>query len=304
MASSSSSNPAINLLECSSEELAKYLLEHRFENDGMATTAFLLEGTTALPNADAIADQIMGNGNENDNENRKKKDQQVNIVSSRSEEEPPSALLGESLHSKPFELSLTNPRGKFNVTFHHDGIQAVTVKNPQTLSIPAGAVRDMIVFPKPQDCQKVVKASNASATSPMVLICFQENDDNKEGEDAAEGVTFKGKPLSQICFSLPTTLEGLQDAISQLEECEDATNVESTWIQLLQHSLNIQDNKVYRIVNPAQKNVHTKNGQWSFQSHQEANTSTTSGGMPFVKCYYGVQDGALYPMQQGLLFFK
>ena len=43
---------------------------------------------------------------------------------------------------------------------------------------------------------------------------------------------------------------------------------------------------------------------FQFISDKEQSTSTTTSGMPFVKCHKGVQDGALYPMEEGLLFFK
>jgi hypothetical protein len=41
-----------------------------------------------------------------------------------------------------------------------------------------------------------------------------------------------------------------------------------------------------------------------FQSHETPDQSTTTGGMPFVNCYHGVQDGILYPLEEGLLFYK
>jgi len=42
----------------------------------------------------------------------------------------------------------------------------------------------------------------------------------------------------------------------------------------------------------------------NFKSYQAPNISTTTSGMPFVSCYLGVNDGVLYPLQEGLLFFK
>lgn len=42
----------------------------------------------------------------------------------------------------------------------------------------------------------------------------------------------------------------------------------------------------------------------TFRSHEERETSTTTGGLPFVQCHYGVHDGVLFPYPQGLLFYK
>ena len=320
-------NPTINVLACSAAELTSFLMEHRFDNDGVATTAFLLEGTSTLPNADEIAAQLMGgSGEDNDEEEEEtsspsKRKEVVALVSSHSEEmesKSPAAPvsqqnannnnnnnnLGAPLHTTPVELSLTNPRGKFHITFHQEGVHASTIKNPQTLVIPKGAIRNVIVFPKPTDCQFISSSSKKAAISPMVLLCFHDNDDDDNDEQPS--VTFEDKPLSQICFSLPATLdETLNTALEHASASSaNSSHVEDAWIQLLSHSLQIPTTQIFRIANPNTSSEPKLKGSWTFKSYQEANTSSTAGNLPFVKTYYGVQDGCLFPMEQGLLFFK
>jgi hypothetical protein len=308
----------------------------------MATTAFLLEGTTTLPNAEAIAAQLMGGGTggDDDNNNNKCNGKEVPLVSSTSEESPAKqqqqqqakAKLGSPMNTSPVEISVLNPRGKFQFTFHQHGLIATTIKNPQSIVIPAGVVAHVILFPKPQDCQKVKSSSSSSSaktndSSPMVLLCFYEkdddddddassatssngNDDNNKKRIADAAVTFKDKPLSQICFPLPASCEGLTAALEQIGLDHDNNNnqmekgMENAWVEMFCHSLDIPKTNVYRVPNPCHTSNSNTTQEWTFKSHQPANTSSTTGGMPFVKCYHGVQDGCLFPLVQGLLFFK
>ncbi|KAL3937673.1 MAG: hypothetical protein SGBAC_007274 [Bacillariaceae sp.] len=55
---------------------------------------------------------------------------------------------------------------------------------------------------------------------------------------------------------------------------------------------------------PQMKVTQVRVNSTVFTSHIEMGTSTTTSGMPFVSCNRGVQDGVLYPLKQGLLFFK
>ncbi len=83
-------------------------------------------------------------------------------------------------------------------------------------------------------------------------------------------VMFKNKELSQICFQLP------QDPL---------------FLDSFRAALDLTD--------------MAQVGQgWTFKSHIESSTSTTTGGLPCVRCYHGVNDGHLFPLEQGILFFK
>lgn len=262
----------------------------------MTTTAFLLEGTSTLPNADGIAAQLQ----EEAEASSPQKDSA--LVSSQSEESQSIITssnnnnfnLGKPLHSKPLEISFLNPRGKFHLTLHENGIAATTVTKPQPMIIAKGCVRNAVVFPKPQDCQSTTTKKGAAPPSPMMLLCFQEHgDDNKLP-------SFKQKPLSQVCFPVPASLG--EDQLEEVTADNTSDDAVDAWIQLVSRSLGIHPKtQVYRVQNP----VHPQKGTgWSFKSHQEAGVSTTQDAKPFVNCYRGVHDGSLYPMKEGLLFFK
>jgi hypothetical protein len=73
-----------------------------------------------------------------------------------------------------------------------------------------------------------------------------------------------------------------------------ASDPTDAWGQLLHKALG---GKLAQVLS-ANKNNH------AFKSYQQPNTSTTTAGMPFVSCYLGVNDGVLYPLEEGLLFYK
>ena len=65
---------------------------------------------------------------------------------------------------------------------------------------------------------------------------------------------------------------------------------------------------LYRAYNPKYHNFERTCGTGSvpyiFQSDDGGNNSIMQGKMPYVKCYSGINDGVLYPMEEGVLFFK
>jgi len=370
----------------------------------MATTSFLLEATTTLPDADNIAAHLIGKQQEEDDNcndedhavsvsvrpaattNVKAKRVNVDLVNSRHNGEETSSssaaaaaaavavvntkgevdtscnndnnnndndqhhfLLGQPLHSEPIELSLINPRGKFYLTIHPQGWMFRTVgvkKNNNSTTFSSSSfvipktggrkiVRNIVIFPKPTDCQFVSSETKKATMTPMVLICFQNNnnnnDDDDDDDDNAPRVTFKDKRLDQICFALPTippppaavlsdgslkqSIATTTAAAATAAEEESSNNKrsvsEASWIRLVSQSLDVPTTHIYRIQNP-NLTSHDDNFQqptkncrhWTFRSFQQANTSSTAGNLPFVKTYYGVQDGCLFPMEEGLLFFK
>lgn len=261
-----------DLSVCDSLDLASYLLKHRFENDAMATTLFLLKCAETLPGAEAMSAQLLGNTNENVEEEAKKEDQ-----------EPETQVLefdiGDAL-SEPLGASFTNPRGKLQLTFHKNGIHCKNVKDDQ-LIIASDSVERIIIFPKPEDCRTA-----SDKVGDMVLLCLSKKEQN--------AVSFKNKVLPQVCLQLPNIQPKL------LSKEDDETD----WIELLVNSLHLDpQHDVARVYNPILPLVKRGNG-YTFESFDEGGTSTTTGGMPYVKCYKGVQDGALFPMEEGLLFFK
>jgi hypothetical protein len=113
-------------------------------------------------------------------------------------------------------------------------------------------------------------------TSQLVVFPKPEDIRKKGARDMVlltlkEKVSLKNKELSQICFQLPN---------------------DTAFLENFRTALNLT--KMARIGG---------NG-WNFQSHKEGSTSTTTGGLPCVRCYHGVNDGHMFPLAEGLLFFK
>jgi hypothetical protein len=180
--------------------------------------------------------------------------------------DPEDLDMGDILTTSPSEISLVTPRaGKFQLAVHQKGLVAIKSNNEAIqMVIPQGCVTHILLFPKPEDFK---------VTGPVI---------------------FQNKPVSQICIQLPW--EKTQGALGPSNETSLTEDATSSWLQLLTQSLGSSQTVVSRV-------VRQKGGN-SFSSFQMADTSTTTAGMPFVKCYHGVQDGVLYPLEEGLLFFK
>ncbi|GAX17775.1 hypothetical protein FisN_24Hh158 [Fistulifera solaris] len=241
----------INWMTCTPEELQSWLLQYRFPNEPSAALAFLQQTMALL------------------------KHHSSQPVTPESTPDLGVALLKNS--DNQLEVSLTTPRVKAAWVCYEHGMRFTDKKGE---SMVVRHIKHMVVFPKPEDCNK-----NKNVTDMVLLI-------------PNDPVTYKSKPQTQICFPLPAVTPDCDN-----DEDSDGLDPTDQWIAVLCRSCHYGVAKVARVLNPA---IETTTAFWryQFQSHQDEATSTTTGGMPFVKCYYGVQDGALYPLLEGLLFFK
>jgi hypothetical protein len=113
-------------------------------------------------------------------------------------------------------------------------------------------------------------------------------------------ITFNNKQVNQITLQLPWektegALKPKLSANASKEEQDPTEDVTDMWCQLLIQSLGDQI-EITRV-------TRNKMGN-DFTSFEPSGSSSTTAAMPFVRCYAGVQDGALYPLESGLLFFK
>lgn len=178
------------------------------------------------------------------------------------------------------EVSLTTPRVKAEWVCYESGMRFTDKKGESMIIRKA---KHMVAFPKPEDCNSTKK----NATDMVLLI---------PDDDDRNGTTYKTKKQAQICFQLPSVAPDWDEDMESLDHADQ-------WIAVVCRSCGIDVASVARVINPALQTT-TAFWRYQFQSHQEESTSTTTGGMPFVKCYHGVNDGALYPLLEGLLFFK
>jgi hypothetical protein len=274
---------APNLAACTTEALFRWLLVHRFNNNEDAVKAFLTQAASTSSHAHPAAASSQA------------KDGALTLSSSSSVD------LGESLVEKEVEVSCTTPRGKLQFDFRREGIEC-TDKNGNCMKIPAGAVQHCVIFPKPEDCQPIQR--KGVVVTDQILLVF--------GKDAI--VTYKNqKPLSQVCLALPADLPVWKKNASSNEDDkdddDDIAGLDHTdqYTRFLCKSLSLDiATQIIRVANPTAPTSSSMSTFWRYQfvSHEEQGTSTTTAGMPFVKCYAGVNDGVLYPLQEGLLFFK
>ena len=213
------------------------------------------------------------------------------------------------------EVSATTPRGKFDLTLHESTGIVLRNKKEEVVVVPSSSVATVIVFPKAEDCRRAT--SNGRKKGPpkrpgnLVLLVLK--------KEEADGVQFRGKSLKQICFQLPQSILPASSP-SDGEESDDGggmmvlepireRDIELEWVDLLGKTFGVQPEKVVLVSNPAYltddgREERAYVGRYNFKSDETEGTSTTTAGMPYVKCYEGVNDGVLFPLEEGLLFFK
>ncbi len=216
---------------------------------------------------------------------------------------------------KSVEVSATTPRGKFDLTLHESTGIVLRNKKEEVVAVPSSSVATVIVFPKAEDCRRAT--SNGRKKGPpkrpgnLVLLVLK--------KEEADGVQFRGKSLKQICFQLPQSILP-ESRPSDGEESDDGggmmvlepireRDIELEWVDLLGKTFGVQPEKVVLVSNPAYltddgREERAYVGRYNFKSDETEGTSTTTAGMPYVKCYEGVNDGVLFPLEEGLLFFK
>ena len=216
---------------------------------------------------------------------------------------------------KSVEVSATTPRGKFDLTLHESTGIVLRNKKEEVVAVPSSSVATVIVFPKAEDCRRAT--SNGRKKGPpkrpgnLVLLVLK--------KEEADGVQFRGKSLKQICFQLPQSILP-QSSPSDGEESDDGggmmvlepvreRDIELEWVDLLGKTFGVQPEKVVLVSNSAYltddgREERAYAGRYNFKSDETEGTSTTTAGMPYVKCYEGVNDGILFPLEEGLLFFK
>mmetsp|Transcript_55106 Transcript_55106/g.112519 ORF Transcript_55106/g.112519 Transcript_55106/m.112519 type:complete len:542 (-) Transcript_55106:1105-2730(-) len=224
--------------------------------------------------------------------------------------------LGKSLLSEAIETSFLSPRmGKFSLRLHEKGLVATKLNDPSVRFVllredggPAAAENDtggpcnvshVLSFPKPEDCKAIVYNRKIDEESKPKkfggnLVVLRLNSPLR--------IPKQKSPTLQLCFALPAdkklgrpTGPSLAEGVASFRSntgTEDTKDPTEAWGRLLHGALGGRFAQVLR------------QGVGDFKSHQHPNTSTTTAGMPFVSCYLGVNDGVLYPLEEGLLFYK
>jgi hypothetical protein len=213
------------------------------------------------------------------------------------------------------EVSATTPRGKFDLTMHEFTGIVLRNKKEEVVAVPSSSVATVIVFPKAEDCRKATNSSRKKGPPKrpgnLVLLVLK--------EEAADSVQFRGKSLKQICIQLPQSI--LPESSADDGEDSDGgggmmivdpikeRDIEMEWVDLLGKTFGMPSEKVVLVSNPAYltddgREERAYVGRYNFKSDETEGTSTTTAGMPYVKCYEGVNDGVLFPLEEGLLFFK
>lgn len=228
--------------------------------------------------------------------------------------DPQSRLLHDVATSAPLpafgdgdgiEVSCVHPRGKFLLSVRENGVVLTNPKKPEEERIPlaAASVENVVWFRRPEDYKKVQQmGKNGGGNSKgvpghVVLICLAD-------DDSLGGIAFRKKPLKQVCFQLPayppsSLADGNDNGIKQLTE--------ETWWNGLGSALfsGEKNGDIVRVHASMETPAFLKSKhEFVFESEGESGSTTTTQAMPYVGCYRGFNDGALFPLREGLLFFK
>jgi hypothetical protein len=239
-------------------------------------------------------------------------------------------LLGEALLSEPIETSILSPRlGKFSLQLYKNGLMATKMNDPtikitllanNNTSSPSSStpvvVSHALLFPKPEDCKVIVSnrkdgAKQKKTGGNLVLLRLS----------SAISVPKHKSPTRQLCFALPadtklgrpigpsllvqssSSSSSSSDTTSDDNDNDNNKQPTEEWGKVLKQALGgrqqgteeeQKESLVLAIIRPG----------IDFKSHQPNKSSSTTAGMPFVNCYLGVNDGVLYPLKEGLLFYK
>lgn len=255
------------------------------QNNAVDTASFLLQCTSTLPNAAEISAQLMGGENEDD-----EIEEEAPAVNPVLQSSPLPPFVTKEQKSIGVEVSCTNPRGRFLMKLHKTGI---TLNNPkkedEVLTIPSSSVGNVIWFRKGEEYKKLKSSSGKGKPLPghMVLICFKQD----------SNMMFRGKGVTQVCLQLPSYSDDGET---------EGQFTEKQWWDGLRTALCSEANSNMIRVHYKMDNFTTieKTECFTFQSEGAPGSSTTTEGMPYVGCYHGLNDGVLYPLREGLLFFK
>lgn len=219
---------------------------------------------------------------------------------------------GGMLLEEPLETSLVTPRmGKVSIQLSCSGgllATRLSMNNSSQqahLHLPPGSVSHLIIFPKPEDCKLIKMGKLDKVKGHVVLLKLK------------TPLPFQGKDIDQVCFALPwdkndgCTLPKLTDASENHYDDDESTpawkKAADAWRRTLTQALQSlpeDDDDEDAFQTTMMKVSQVRVNSTVFTSHIEIGTSTTTSGMPYVSCNRGVQDGVLYPLKQGLLFFK
>lgn len=288
-----SSSDTCEKITATPKALIDYLLENRFKENAAETAQFLLQAMDQLPDLEKISAELLNQVEDEDSE--LPADEGLGEI-----QKLPSPTNGED--TTEISISATTPRTKLTLCAHENGIIFTSPKDEKIVLNP-DAVSHIVFFPKREDCLKKPKRTKDGQhiviPGSQVLIILK----------SCETVKFRNKKLTQICLQLPQHFSErveLSDTPPPSEEqllhaCIE--HFEEKIVETFTSSLQLK-NRLYRVYNPKFHNIK-QISSYAFQSDDGgANKSIMQGQMPYLKCYHGVNDGVIYPMEEGLLFFK
>ena len=204
-------------------------------------------------------------------------------------------------------VSGTTPRAKLELSFYPQSHSIRLCKGADSIQLRSTDVKYCIWFPKREDCLQTPKRHKSFQDrivlpGSMVMWVLHPN----------AMASYKGKRLHQICIQLephvsdplPAQYFHQEDAYSILQLAKLCTDSYHTQLYAMMRSTLELSPAQLILAFPPQYQPFTESRRYRFVSEKNGSSSTVSSGMPWLTCHKGVQDGVLYPLKEGLLFFK
>eukprot|EP00751_Fragilariopsis_kerguelensis_P005223 CAMPEP_0170788344 /NCGR_PEP_ID=MMETSP0733-20121128/18886_1 /TAXON_ID=186038 /ORGANISM="Fragilariopsis kerguelensis, Strain L26-C5" /LENGTH=569 /DNA_ID=CAMNT_0011134851 /DNA_START=76 /DNA_END=1785 /DNA_ORIENTATION=+ len=309
---------SFRIKSCSPQGLVDALISTRGKEETIKilreSCELVVSSSSLLVSPDDKRISIEGGDGDNNN-NRNKTDDE--------DDDDESNRLGDELLSGPIETSFISPRiGKFSLQFYENGLIATKV-NDSTIKIILAStnattktvVSHALLFPKAEDCKAIVAnkkngtdAKQKKTNGNLVLLRLS----------SAISVPKHKSPIQQLCFALPSEKKlGRPIGPSLVKSSSSSLDTDSNSNSNIDDDINKNKQPTEewgKVIKQALGRGEGTDGEGvvvaivrpgtNFKSHQSPNTSSTTAGMPFVNCYLGVNDGILYPLKEGLLFYK
>jgi hypothetical protein len=157
------------------------------------------------------------------------------------------------------------------------------------IPISKARIKRFLLFRRPDDYRSMKQPSGGGGgkgalPGHVVLICLGGGKNNP----VRKMIEFKGKPMTQVCFQLPSY--------------GGSSPTEEEWRDGLVAALLAREDGAIRIRLAMEADCVA--GADAFRLADEDRGTMTTGGMLFASCYRGFHNGALFPLREGLLFFR
>jgi hypothetical protein len=146
--------------------------------------------------------------------------------------------------------------------------------------VPLNSISNLILLPSHTTSKK--------EGEDYFAVIFQ-----AKGDNGSAGVTISGKEVKHLLFNLSKTLPNQGKGASKVDLSEGFNTIDENNGVVVQQT---ESEKFSQALSHAASMIIQKNDARLFR--------TVSSSKPFLRCHRGTQEGAIYPLECGIVFIK